>query len=261
MKAIAATFLVLCHLAISHDWNCDEGPRLYNAQQIDAGQGQVVATDRYNYPYVLIGSFWQRLSSIRFKHLSVGYAGLWGSSTSNIVFKYVAGNFVRSTGQSMQQVDAGGGDQLVGVTTSNQAYCLRCSSALTYSGVGYLRWNSLSRRLKYYTCSPKNGCWGVDTSNRVYFTRTINSVSCGTSGWTQVAGQRMKMVEVGTDGTVFGVTSRGDVYQRVGIVTGRPSAGRYWARVPMCMRVRHLSYDLNKLWVVTNSGLVLKCTR
>nr|XP_033488177.1 fish-egg lectin-like [Epinephelus lanceolatus] len=195
-------------------WNCDEGPRLYNARQLDAGQGKVVALDRNNYPYFLIGSSWQRLSSVRFRHLSVGPAGLWGSSTSNIVYKYVAGNFVQSRGTSMKQVDAGGDDQLVGVTTSNQAYCLRCSSALTYSGVGSLGWNYLSRRLKYYTCSPKNGCWGVDTSNRVYFTRTLNSVNCGASGWTQVAGQRMSMVEVGTDGRVFGLTPGGDVYQR-----------------------------------------------
>ncbi|XP_049926590.1 fish-egg lectin-like [Epinephelus moara] len=260
MKAIAAILLVLCHLAVSHAWNCDEGPRLYNARQLDAGQGKVVALDRNNYPYFLIGSSWRRLSSIRFRHLSVGPAGLWGSSTSNIVYKYVAGNFVQSRGTSMKQVDAGGDDQLVGVTTSNQAYCLRCSSALTYRGAGSLGWNYLSRSLKYYTCSPKNGCWGVDTSNRVYFTRTLNSVNCGASGWTQVAGQRMSMVEVGTDGRVFGLTPGGDVYQRAGIYTGRPYPGTSWVRVPMCMRVRHLSYDLNNLWVVSNSGLILKCT-
>ncbi|XP_049432653.1 fish-egg lectin-like [Epinephelus fuscoguttatus] len=260
MKAIAAILLVLCHLTVSHGWNCDEGPRLYNARQIDAGQGKVVATDRNNYPYFLIGSSWQRLSSIRFRHLSVGPAGLWGCTTSNIVYKYVAGNFVQSRGTPMKQVDAGGDDQLVGVTTSNQAYCLRCSSALTYRGVGSLGWSYLSRRLKYYTCSPKNGCWGVDTSNRVYFTRTLNSVNCGASGWTQVAGQHMSMVEVGTDGRVFGLTLGGDVYQRAGIYTGRPYPGTSWVRVPMCMRIRHLSYDLNNLWVVSNSGLVLKCT-
>ncbi len=80
-------------------WKCGDAPRLYNAVQIDAGQGQVVARDTSSYVYFLIGAYWQRMTtSVRFRHVSVGPAGLWGSGTTNKVYKYVAGNFLPSTG-------------------------------------------------------------------------------------------------------------------------------------------------------------------
>ena len=80
-------------------WRCSEGPRLYNARQIDAGQGKVVAINSYGHVYFLIGSSWYRMSSIRFKHASIGPAGLWATGNSrDKVYKYIAGNFVASGG-------------------------------------------------------------------------------------------------------------------------------------------------------------------
>ncbi|XP_059182303.1 fish-egg lectin-like [Centropristis striata] len=256
MKAVAAVLLVLCCLAVTHAWTCGGAPNLNNAYQIEAGQGKVVARDSNYYPYFLIGSSWTRLGTTRMKHVTVGPAGLWGAGTNNRVYKYVSGNFVQSSGTSMTQLDAGGDDQLVGVSGS-LAYCLRASTALTYRS-GSLSWTYLSRTFRHISCSPQNGCWGVDTSYRVYHTRTMTS-TCGGTSWTQVTGLSLKMVDVGTDGAVIGLTTAGQVYQRAGISSSRPS-GTSWTNIAMCMTIRSLSYDLRTLWVVTSSGIIIKCT-
>ncbi|XP_053170025.1 fish-egg lectin-like [Scomber japonicus] len=260
MKAVAAFLLVLCHLAISHGWTCNEGPRLYNVKQIDAGQGKVVATTTSNYAYFLINTHWYNLgTTARVKHVSVGPAGLWGVDTSNKVHKYVSGKFLPSTGLTMTQVDAGGDGQVAGIyTSSNAAYCLRSATALAYKGTGSLSWTSMSRALTYISCGPLYGCWGVDSSNRLYVMR-VTPTTCGVSGWVYVSGIAAKMVEVGTDGSVFVVTTTGKVYQRIGIYSSRPQ-GSSWRLVSMCMSIKHLSYDLGTLWVVTTSGFTMRCT-
>ncbi|XP_068442872.1 fish-egg lectin-like [Clinocottus analis] len=256
MKGVVAFLLVLCYLASSDAWTCSQGPRLNYAQQIDAGKGLVVARDRY-YPYFLVGASWYRLSLLRVKHVSVGGAGLWAVDTSSRVHKYVAGYFKQASGLSMHQVDAGGDDQLVGVTTSLYGYCLRSTVASPYRGVGSLSWTSLGRRLKYYSCSVNKGCWGIDTSNRVYYAQSVNANSCSTSGWRYLGGA-MTMIEAGEHGRIFGVTTRGRVCERVGITSSKPY-GTSWRDISMCMAIKHVSFDLGKLWAVTTSGLVMTC--
>ncbi|KAK9525424.1 hypothetical protein VZT92_016135 [Zoarces viviparus] len=258
MKGVVAFLLVLCYLAISvAAWTCTEAPRLYNVQQIDAGLGKVIARDQ-NYPYFLSGSSWYRLSTIRLKHVSVGPAGIWGVGSNNLVYKYIAGNFQQSRGLSMLQVDAGGNDQVVGVNNGWGAYCLRSASALAYSRPGSLSWTYLSRSMKYFSCSPHNGCWGVDRSYRVYYAQ-VNPSTCSSSAWRIVSGRSLQMIEVGTDGKVFGVSTTGQVVQRAGISSRYPY-GTSWVTIPMCMRMRHVSYDQGKLWVVSQSGFIMQCT-
>ncbi|XP_047194605.1 fish-egg lectin [Hippoglossus stenolepis] len=259
MKVVAAFLLVLGCLAVSHAWRCREGPRLYNAKQVDAGMGMVAATDIYKRAYFLSGRNWYRLGTTTLKHVSVGPSGTWGTSASNRVHKLVAGNFKQVNGLTMQQVDAGGNGQVVGVRPSNYlAYCLREAYALGYTGVGGLSWTYLAGSLKYLSCGPRFGCWGVNRQSRVYVSRAISPTTCRNSGWIAVSGLAMKMVEVGTDGSVFGVSTAGKLYQRYGISARRPQ-GTGWRLVPMCMTVQHVSYDLRQLWVVTTSRLLMTC--
>nr|XP_046235115.1 fish-egg lectin-like [Scatophagus argus] len=254
----AAFLLLLCYLATGCAWRCDEGPRLYNAVQIDAGQGKVIVRDTNGFVYFLLGRSWYRMTTLRFKHSSIGPAGLWATSTANRVYKFVSGNFLLANGLSLQQVDAGGDGQLVGVSTSSQAYCLRNTIASPFSGAGTLSWTALSRVMKYISCSPDKGCWGIDTSDRIYFTQRMIPNTCQVSGWVLVSGAAI-MVEVGTDGNVFVVNKSGQVYQRVGISSRYPQ-GTSWSLISMCTTIRHVSYDLRTLWVISNSGLILKCT-
>ncbi|XP_036977925.1 fish-egg lectin-like [Acanthopagrus latus] len=257
MRAVAAFLLVLCYLAVTHAWRCNEGPRLYNVRQIDAGQGKVIARDTYGYVYFLIGSSWHRMSTIRFNHASIGPAGLWATGSSgDKIYKYIAGNFVISSGL-LRQLDAGGNGQVVGVSSSSASWCLRSDLASSYKGSGSVSWSNLSRVLKYISCG-KYGCWGTDTSHRIYFSQTLSPTTCGNSRWSQISGSAA-MAEVGTDGSVFVVNKSGQLYQRLGISSRSPQ-GTTWTPISMCMPLRHVSYDLGNLWVVTTSGLLMKCT-
>ncbi|XP_076578613.1 fish-egg lectin-like [Chaetodon auriga] len=259
MKVVAGVLLVLCSLAVSQAWNCTDGPRLSYALQIDAGQGMVVAINRYNYVYILLRTHWYHMTYYRFKHCSVGPAGLWAVSTTDQVFKWSAGLFHQSGDKSIRQVDAGGNGQVVGVDSSDNTYCLTSTIASAHSGVGNVSWESLPRTMRYYSCGPY-GCWGVDSSYQVYFTQGMNETTCATSNWILLPGINMTMIEVGTDGTVFGVGLDSKVYQRIGIQSSW-RVGTDWSVISVCMSARHVSYDLGNLWIVTTSGSILKCTQ
>ena len=75
-----------------------------------------------------------------------------------------------SSGLSMQQVDAGGDGQVVGVRpSSNYAYCMREVLALVQAGFGRrVSWSYLKGHLKYFSCGPATGCWGVNKYGHVY---------------------------------------------------------------------------------------------
>ncbi|GLD48083.1 fish-egg lectin-like protein [Lates japonicus] len=183
-------------------------------------------TSKYNRAYYLIRTYWYSLSSGYVKHASVGPAGIWGTDTKNKVYKYIGGNFTLVNGLSLEQVDPGGDGQVVGVTPSTYyAYCLRDSYSLAYKGTG---------------------------------SRVIPS-SCGYSSWRYVSGLSMKMIEVASDGSVFGVSTNGRVYQRTGIYGSR-TYGLSWSYVSMQKPISHVTYDLGNLWAVTTSGLLLQCT-
>ncbi|XP_067347346.1 fish-egg lectin-like [Channa argus] len=259
MRAVAVFVPVLCYLAVAHAWTCREAPQHYFAVQIDAGLGQVVMTDRDNLAYSLSGSTWYRLGTARLKHVSVGSAGIWGVDASNRVYKYVSGNFVLSDGLSLRQVDAGGSGQVVGISTSNTAYCLKSTIVSTYAQVSVLSWDSLSRNLIYYSCGPLFGCWGTDAANRIYVTQRIIPNTCETSGWVVTDGAA-KMAEVGSDGTVFVLNAQGSVFQRIGITSSAPQ-GTQWVHIPVCMPINHLTYDLGTLWLVTSGGTLMQCTQ
>ncbi|XP_072234096.1 fish-egg lectin-like [Leuresthes tenuis] len=256
MKAVAVFLLFLSCLSLGHGWTCKEAPQQFPAAQIDAGQGKVVLRDRHSRAYFLSGSHWYRLGSVSLKHVSVGDAGIWGVDTANRVYKYIAGEFVRSNGQSLSQVDAGGVGQIVGVTKSDTIHCLKSSAASAFKQVGTLRWNLLPGRLNYVTCSPTNRCWGVSSAGQIYYT-TISPTTCKIRNWVRVSGSA-KMVEVGYDGSVFVVNSRGQVFQRTGISSRTPQGTR-WSYIRMCVSASHVSYDLGRLWIVSKGGIILQC--
>uniref|UniRef100_A0A8C6KI54 Fish-egg lectin-like n=1 Tax=Nothobranchius furzeri TaxID=105023 RepID=A0A8C6KI54_NOTFU len=218
-----------------------------SAAQIDAGQGQVVLTDSSSNVFFLSGSTWSKLGSVPLKHVTVGPAGIWGVDSSNKIYKFVGGDFV-------SQVDAGGNKQIVGVNSGNNIYCLKTSITSAYSQTGSVDWTGFDGALKYFSCGP-NGCWGVNSADNIY-TVILSSLILTTS-WTLVPGAA-KMVEVGTDGSVFVVNAVGQVFQRTGITEYLPQ-GMNWAQLPICLPVKHVSYDLERLWVLTEIGLILKC--
>uniref|UniRef100_A0A3P8XK96 Uncharacterized protein n=1 Tax=Esox lucius TaxID=8010 RepID=A0A3P8XK96_ESOLU len=190
-------------------WDCQKVGKVKDLLQIDAGQGQVVATDKSQIPYSLRGSKWSRLPGT-LKHVTVGPAGTWGVNKEDAIYKYVAGNWVLAQG-FLKQVDAGGDQFIVGTNRQDKPYCLSSSATLGYKGPGSpLPWTELPGNVKYYSCGPF-GCWAVNKQDAIFFMRL--RPDCQNNGWSGVAGQ-LSMIEVATDGSVFGVNSAGDLYSR-----------------------------------------------
>lgn len=75
-----------------------------------------------------------------------------------------------SSGESLQQVDAGGDGQVVGVTDTSTIHCLKSTIASAYREQSTLSWTTLPGLLMYVSCSSKYGCWGVNSAQNIYFT-------------------------------------------------------------------------------------------
>ncbi|CAL8405576.1 unnamed protein product [Arctogadus glacialis] len=259
MTAVVFFVLLLSLVSGSHAWRCVEGPILHRAAQIDASKGQVVASTVYNQNFFLNGLSWTYLHGQRMKHITTGDTGTWGVDNNNRLYKMIGGNFTSVPGLSLSQVDAGGDGFLVG-STGSRAYCLRTAYARAFKGAGSVSWSALpSYSLKYYSCGLY-GCWGVDTIGRVFHTRSVNPNSCSQTGWQVVSfgSLKMKMVEAASNGLVFGLSTNGKVYLRAGVYASR-TQGTSWTNIPMCVAMRHLSYDLGRLWVVSNAGMIMFC--
>ncbi|CAB1347419.1 unnamed protein product [Coregonus sp. 'balchen'] len=257
MRATAAVLLVHCLLAISHAWDCQTVVDIYNLMQIDAGLGQVVATNTSQIPYYMVGDKWIPLPG-SLKHITIGPAGIWGVNSGNIIFKYVAGNW-HQYATKVKQVDAGGAGFIVGATMEYSPFCLGSSETLgfkdTDAGHTAIR---LAGSMEYLSCGPF-GCWAVNNNDEIFLMSNVNKDTCQNKGWSHIDG-KLSMIEVATDGSVFGVNSDGQVYTRDGITASKPE-GTGWSIVPMYIPMTHVTYDLGRLWVVSKSGLTMVCKR
>ncbi|XP_052362808.1 fish-egg lectin-like [Oncorhynchus keta] len=128
----------------------------------------------------------------------------------------------------LKQVDAGGNQFVVGVYMKDTSFCLTSSATVGYKGPGSpLPWTGLPGAVKYSSCGHF-GCWAVNKNDDI-FLMSLNQ-DCRNNGWSHIDG-KLSMIEVATDGSVFGVTSAGSVYTRMRIqkptktklVSGSPS--------------------------------------
>ncbi|XP_041709092.2 fish-egg lectin [Coregonus clupeaformis] len=257
MRATAAVLLVLCLLAISHAWDCQTVVDIYNLMQIDAGLGQVVATNTSQIPFYLVGDKWIPLPG-SLRHITIGPAGIWGVNSGNIIFKYVAGNW-QQYAIGVKQVDAGGAEFIVGANMDNTPFCVKSSAIVGIMGQDtHYHGTRLPGSVKYLSCGHF-GCWAVNNNDEIFLMSNVNKDTCQNKGWSHIDG-KLSMIEVATDGSVFGVTSDGQVYTRDGITASKPE-GTGWSIVPMYMPMTHVTYDLGRLWVVSKSGVTMVCKR
>ncbi|XP_076153298.1 fish-egg lectin-like [Alosa pseudoharengus] len=224
-------------------------------KQIDAGAGQVVGVSDSNLIYSLEHNAWNNLPGV-LKHVSVGSAGIWGINPSDEIFKLVSGNWTKVPG-SLKQIDAGGDQIISGVNRADHIYCLGKDATVGFKGAGSpTPWLNIPGRLKYYSCGPI-GCWGVNAHNSIYMMKGVSPAGCGgTMSWTHVPGS-LSMIEVGSDGSVYGVNSAGNIYRREGVTACNPT-GTLWTPVGGG-RYKHVSYDLGHLWAIRQDGTILDC--
>ncbi|MGH0172487.1 UNVERIFIED_CONTAM: hypothetical protein FKN15_063470 [Acipenser sinensis] len=226
-------------------------------KQIDASDGQVFGVNSEDSIYTRYGNGWVRVPGA-LKHVTVGPAGVWGVNKDNLIYKMVGGRWEQAQGL-LKQIDAGGDQFIAGVNMLDNIFCLnRNPTVTTRGGAAAIPWNLLPGALKYYSCGPYS-CWGVNAADQIYVMKGVTPDACmGSKAWQQVPGA-LSMIEVSTDGSVYGVNSAGNVYRRDGVSVANP-AGTDWTYLSMCGKSKHVSYDLGVLWVISPEDKILTCS-
>ncbi|XP_072513489.1 fish-egg lectin-like [Salminus brasiliensis] len=217
-------------------------------KQIDAGNSQVFGVNSKDEIFTLYNKDWVQVPG-SLKHVSVGPAGVWGVNSGNNIFKLHKGDWTVVNGL-LKQVDAGGQGSPAGVNMNDDIFCLP-------KGQGG-SWTNIPGKLKYYSCGPYS-CWGVNSADNIFIMKGVTSTACaGSLSWEQVSGS-LSMVEVSTDGKVYGVNSNGDVFVREDVSFSNPT-GTGWCQVPYANKVKHVSYDLGHLWLIGTDNSIMDCT-
>ncbi|KAI4882851.1 hypothetical protein NFI96_009952 [Prochilodus magdalenae] len=210
MMRTAALFLLLNLWVAGQALKCAEVPG--RLKQIDAGNGQVFGVCPKGEIFTLYASSFIRLTG-SLKHVSVGPAGVWGVNQTNQIHKLVKGDWVTVPGL-LRQVDAGGKLFVAGANPGGVVFCLGEEATTKFAGPGSpASWTQLPGKLRHYSCGPYS-CWGVNAADEIYVMKGVTPTACaGSLEWEQISGS-LNVIEVSTDGKVFGVNADGDVYQR-----------------------------------------------
>ncbi|XP_072325067.1 fish-egg lectin-like [Scyliorhinus torazame] len=224
-------------------------------KQIDASNGQVFAVDFHGNVFTRRGEFWARVPG-NLGHVTVGAAGVWGVGRDQKVYKLVDGSWAILTGM-LKQID-GGGDQIIaGVNGGNNVFCSNKRDTVRAARFFTPVYKHIRGKMKYYSCGP-NTCWGVNPTGFIYCRLHIKPVFCIGTHWLRVPG-RFRMVEVGSDGTVFAIDIHWRVFRRVGISPARPQGIRWVLFNFVGRRFRHVTADLGTLWLVETNGRLIRC--
>ncbi|XP_051776601.1 fish-egg lectin-like isoform X2 [Erpetoichthys calabaricus] len=226
-------------------------------KQIDVSLGQVFGVNSNDNIYTRYGSTWVQLPGA-LKHITIGPAGVWGVNKDNQIYKIVAGQWVNVPGL-LKQIDAGGDEFVSGANMVDGIFCMGRQATMAFRNAQTpTAWEQLPGALKYYSCGP-NGCWGVNSANQIFIMKGVTPTACkGSQQWQNIPGS-LAMIEVGTDGSVYGVNADGNVFRRDGI-TARNPAGTGWTHITISGACQHVSYDLGQLWVIKNDGSIWTCS-
>ncbi|XP_048013413.1 fish-egg lectin-like [Megalobrama amblycephala] len=255
MKVCQCILLLFSHLFLyTLAWNCEVIPG--TLKQIDAGLGIVGGVNNDNEVFLFLGTSFERIG-LSAKHFTVGPAGELGANSSNNVVKFVDGSFKLIPGIQFKQVDAGGDQIIVGVSPVDDVFCLNKDN----NNVGPSSdapWVQLAGKLKYYSCGPYS-CWGVNSAGNVLIRRFVTGAACGGSNVFEAVTGALSMVEVATDGNVFGIDPQGNLLQRVGVSISNPF-GSSWTVIYICPNGhKHVTFDLGWLYVICSDGSVRRC--
>ncbi|XP_048013041.1 fish-egg lectin-like [Megalobrama amblycephala] len=254
MKACQCILLLFsCQFLYTLALECEVIPG--TLKQIDAGLGLVGGVNNDNEVFLFLGNSFVRISG-SLKHFTVGPAGEFGVSPSNVLFKFQSGSFRQIQG-SFKQVDAGS-EIVAGVNPIDDVSCINRDTN-NNGPPANLVWTQLTGRLKYYSCGPYS-CWGVNFTENVFLKRNVTGSACGGSSFSEIINGTLSMVEVATDGSVYGVNSQGSLLQRFGVSPSNP-AGTGWQGIVVCPNGhKHVTYDLGRLWVICSDGSIRSCT-
>ncbi|KAM8927798.1 fish-egg lectin-like [Pelodytes ibericus] len=243
--------LSLMCLGAAADLQCSLVPG--KLKQLDAGNGEVYGVNSEENIYHLTKTGWVQVQG-KLTHITVGPGGLWGVNRDNLIYRMKDNFWVETNGQ-MKQIDAGGDKYLAGVSKQEAIFCL--NEDATVSGATDLAYRQLDGSMQYCSCGLY-GCWCVNRKNEIYFRFGVTKSNCAGSGWKQVEG-KLVMLEVSTDGAVYGVNMMGNIYKREAI-TAKTPIGTSWTLLPISGPFTHVTYDIGNLWLLNREGDIFKCT-
>ncbi|XP_059394578.1 fish-egg lectin-like [Carassius carassius] len=277
MKVYQSVLLLFC-CQFLHTLALDCSMINGNLKQIDAGMGSVVGVNNFNEAFILEDNVFTKIN-ISLKHFTVGPAGQLGVNAANNIFKLQSGSSATVPKTSsyclwsllnlsskllivllglLKQVDAGGDQILAGVNMYDDIFCLNMDANDKWPSSN-TPWVQPNGKLKYYSCGPYS-CWGVNIYDQIWILRDVSNNVCSGSGNFVNIGGLLSMIEVATDGSVFGVNYQGSLFQRTGVTRANP-AGIDWISMVACPNGHlHVSFDLGVLWVVCVDGSIRKCT-
>ncbi|XP_076155125.1 fish-egg lectin-like [Alosa pseudoharengus] len=251
LRIATILFALHCLLTACNAYTCEVIPG--SLVQIDVGNGQVMGVNKEDNIFTLYESTWTQING-KLKHVTVGQAGIWGVNCANNIFKLAAGSWVQVPGL-LKQIDAGGDQFVAGCNHDDVPFCL----TVGYMGAnGPVSWTSYPGKLKYYSCGPYS-CWGINSEDQIFIRKGVDSLHCqGVGDWQHIAGS-LSMIEVGGDGSVYGVNSAGNVFRRDSTSPCKPE-GDEWTQINIHNgQVKHVSYDMDHLWIILKDDAIYNC--
>jgi hypothetical protein len=116
-------------------------------------------------------------------------------------------------------------------------------------------WRQIPGALKHVSAGEA-GIWGVDKSNKVFYRVGVNDSNPDGTSWKEIPGKRLKQIDSGPNGIVFGVAADPDneIYCRTGIVSDKPF-GTDWTQVDYSL-LKYISCGVPGCWGVANQDTV-----
>uniref|UniRef100_A0A8D2JKM3 Uncharacterized protein n=1 Tax=Varanus komodoensis TaxID=61221 RepID=A0A8D2JKM3_VARKO len=235
---------------------CTEIPNPGSLKQIDAGNGLVVGLEPTGNAFMLNGDDWLYLAG-DMKHVTVGPNGLWMTGNNGNLYRMIGGNLEKIEGMDPSiRLMLGGEHFMAGVTPESESMCLSSSELFNLKVNSSVSWSPVHNLVDYYSCGKK-GCWGITTDHSLVFRYGIEPERCQGNSWKTIS-DGYTMVEVGNDGTAYAVRENGRVYywDEITDFDAYPKETRFRG---IMSKVKHLSYDLGILWLITQDDKIMRC--
>ena len=190
------------------------------------------------------------------KHVSAGEAGIWGVDRYDDVFyrngvtkRNPSGKSWQNIPGKLKQIDSGPSGIVYGVNVNDQIFCRTGIDSSTPFGTAWKQVTSYGK-LKYVSCGVL-GCWGVNSGDGIWYRTGITKENCAGTRWSSVFG-RLKQIEVGAAGDVYGTDSVGNIYRRSSITELRPM-GSGWQIIQE--NGSHVTTGLNGQYLLVNGQI------
>uniref|UniRef100_A0A671R931 Uncharacterized protein n=1 Tax=Sinocyclocheilus anshuiensis TaxID=1608454 RepID=A0A671R931_9TELE len=138
----------------------------------------------------------------------------------------------------LKQADAGSDQIIVGVSPIDDIFCLN-KNANNVGTSGDALWTQIAGKMSYYSCGPYSSESELSRENR--------------SGVFEAISGSLSMIEVATDGNVFGVDPQGSLLQRIGVIDTR------WTAIICPNGHKHVTFDLGRLYVICSDVSFRRC--